>query len=149
MVTGPAPRPLKVTSPLCRSMSSDSDYEIECESVLSTHTQDVKRVVWHPTEDLLASSSYDDTIRIFRNDPNDGDWTCVVTLQGHEPTVWAVDFDATGNLLVSVSDDRTMRIWKRMTSSPEEVRFACVSTIAAYHKRAIYDVSPGINLAAL
>ena len=123
-----------------RSMTTDGDYEIECESVLSSHTQDVKRVIWHPTEDILVSCSYDDTIRIFRNDPNDGDWACCGTIEGHESTVWAIDFDATGNRLVSVSDDRTMRIWTK-SSSTDETRFTCASKLDGYHKRSIYDVS--------
>ena len=28
--------------------------------------QDVKRVSWHPSEDLLASASYDNSVKLYR-----------------------------------------------------------------------------------
>ena len=39
------------------------DDEFECVSVCHGHSQDVKSVVWHPTDELLVSTAYDDTIR--------------------------------------------------------------------------------------
>ena len=45
----------------------------------------------------MASASYDDTIKIWRDD--DDDWYCSDTLEGHESTVWAIDFDKTGDYL--------------------------------------------------
>ena len=50
----------------------DDDEEYECVSVIESHTQDVKKVVWHPSADVLASCSYDDTIKLYRED--DDDW---------------------------------------------------------------------------
>ena len=29
-------------------------------------TQDVKRIAWHPTEDILASASYDNNLKMYR-----------------------------------------------------------------------------------
>lgn len=52
-------------------------------------------VAWHPHKEVLASASYDDTIKIWRED--DDDWYCSDTLQGHTSTVWALDFDASGD----------------------------------------------------
>jgi WD40 repeat protein len=95
----------------------DQDEEFECLSVLSHHTQDVKSVRWHPTEEVarvfcccflrhfthtdfwqvLASASYDDTIRLYRDDPDD--WVCTAVLKGHTSTVWQIAFDATGSRL--------------------------------------------------
>jgi WD40 repeat protein len=40
--------------------------------VLHGHSQDVKCVKWHPSRDLLFSSSYDDTIKVWAED--DDDW---------------------------------------------------------------------------
>ena len=45
----------------------------------------------------MASASYDDTIKIWRDDEDD--WYCSDTLEGHESTVWAIDFDKTGDYL--------------------------------------------------
>lgn len=38
--------------------------EYECVSVLNGHTQDVKMVVWHPSLDILVSTSYDNSIKV-------------------------------------------------------------------------------------
>ncbi|KAL8280785.1 hypothetical protein RQP46_006789 [Phenoliferia psychrophenolica] len=61
--------------------------EFECLAVLMNHTQDVKSLTWHPSEELLASASYDDTIKLFASDPYDDEWTCITTLLSHTATV--------------------------------------------------------------
>lgn len=38
--------------------------DVECVAVLQGHTQDVKMVKWHPTQNWLVSASYDDTIKV-------------------------------------------------------------------------------------
>ena len=78
-----------------KKVIDDSDFE--CISVLQEHAQDVKMVVWHPTDDILASASYDDTIKIWKED--DDDWYCSDTLLGHTSTVWACDFSPKGDKL--------------------------------------------------
>lgn len=43
-------------------------------------------VVWHPKGELLASCSYDDSIKLWVNDGDD--WMCAQTLQGKlQPSV--------------------------------------------------------------
>jgi len=44
--------------------AEDDEYEVAM--VLNSHTQDVKDVVWQPNDDVLASCSYDDTIKIIK-----------------------------------------------------------------------------------
>ena len=58
--------------------SVDDDADYECASVLSSHTQDVKSVKWHPHKDTLLSTSYDNTIKIYEE--QDDDWECINTL---------------------------------------------------------------------
>lgn len=82
--------------------------EFDCAAVLNLHTQDVKKVTWHPHTDLLASASYDNTIKMYKEDPADNDWTCVATLQSHVSTVWSLAFDKSGDRLASSSDDCTV-----------------------------------------
>src|SRR5690606_41162894 len=67
---------------------------------------------------LLASASYDDTIKIWRDD--DDDWYCSATLEGHESTVWSIDFDPSGENLVSASADQTLKIWHRYKPGNKE-----------------------------
>ena len=42
--------------------------------------QDVKMVAWHPDGDVLASASYDDTIKLWIE--SDDEWICAQTLVG-------------------------------------------------------------------
>ncbi|KAJ9077156.1 cytosolic iron-sulfur protein assembly [Entomophthora muscae] len=119
--------------------SVGSDGTFECLSVLQEHTQDVKMVVWHPQLDLLASASYDDTIRIWREDEDD--WACVATLQGHGSTIWAVDFNQAGTHLVSASDDNSIKIWQRLVVGSSHERWECVQTITDCFTRTVYSVS--------
>ena len=79
------------------------DGDWECVAVLSGHNDDVKHVAWHPTEELLASASYDCDIRFWKEEQ--GDWCCVQTLNVHSSTVWALAFNHNGSHLVSVGDD--------------------------------------------
>ena len=37
-------------------------------------------MAWHPTRELLASCSYDDSIRLWVCD--EGDWVCAAVLEG-------------------------------------------------------------------
>ena len=92
------------------TLADDVD-EFECAAVLYGHTQDVKHVRFHPSEDVLLSASYDDTIKVWREDDGGGDWYCAQTLTGHASTVWGLAFDATGRRFVSCSDDLTVAVW--------------------------------------
>ncbi|KAL9064229.1 MAG: hypothetical protein Q9157_007915, partial [Trypethelium eluteriae] len=119
----------------------------ETVAVLQEHEGDVKCVVWHPEEELLASASYDDTVRLYREDLDD--WTCVGILEGHEATVWCVDFEGSdgaglgserdeelseqqrswlkdrkeaGPRLVSCSDDMTTRVWRRVPKQGQDFK---------------------------
>ena len=44
------------------------------------HSQDVKCVAWHPTHQLIASCSYDNSIRLWI--PDDMDWVQAQVLEG-------------------------------------------------------------------
>ena len=67
---------------------------------------------------MLASASYDNTVRLFHEE--DDDWCCFATLQGHESTVWGVCFDTTGTRVASCSDDKTVKIWQEYLPGNQE-----------------------------
>ncbi|KAJ3330989.1 hypothetical protein HDU76_004343 [Blyttiomyces sp. JEL0837] len=125
----------------CGRDKNMGDADFECISVLQEHTQDVKHVAWHPSEEVLVSSSYDDTIRIWRDDEDD--WYSAATLTGHKSTVWASDFNSDGNKLVSVSDDKSIKLWTRdpATSKNGKDSWSCTYTLDDAHTRSIYSVS--------
>lgn len=108
--------------------ANEADDEWETVAVLTEHEADVKSLAWCPdvlgrnkaakgrySADVLASSSYDDTVRIWRED-GDGEWVCVAVLEGHGGTVWGVQWEADPARtnfprLMSFSADKTIRIW--------------------------------------
>jgi len=72
----------------------DDEDNYETVAVLQEHDGDVKCVSWHPDEETcLASASYDEAVRVWREDEADGEWGCVAVLEGHGGTVWCVDWE--------------------------------------------------------
>jgi cytosolic iron-sulfur protein assembly protein CIAO1 len=115
--------------------AGDSEYETV--AVLAEHTGDVKCLAWHPEREVLASGSYDDTVRLWRDVEEEGDWCCIGVLDGHEGTVWGVAWegnnshseDAEGDesvgattkelRLASCSDDLSIRTWRKVSKDRE------------------------------
>jgi WD40 repeat protein len=110
--------------------------EFECLSVCHGHSQDVKCVVWHPSDELLVSTAYDDTMRVWRADEDD--WSCTATLVGHTGTVWCAAFNGDGSRLVSCSDDRSLRLWRY---DDADATFSLLHTIENVSKRPLFAVS--------
>ena len=111
---------------------TDIDYEYLTVAVLSKHTQDVKCVEFHPTKNLLASGSYDNTIGLW--ECLNEDWYFKDILLSHEGTVWDVKW-IEDNLL-SVSDDLTLKLWVLEADN----KYHLNKTISGLHSRTIYTV---------
>ncbi|CAJ2510694.1 Uu.00g063190.m01.CDS01 [Anthostomella pinea] len=105
--------------------ANESDDEWETVAVLNEHDGDVKAVAWCPetnrsgrgrySNDVLASASYDNTVRIWRED-GDGEWVCVAVLEGHDGTVWGLQWEPRPQgqgfpRLMTWSADQSVRIW--------------------------------------
>lgn len=62
----------------------DDDLEVDfgCKAVLNGHSQDVKTVVFHPSDnDELLSGSYDNTIIVWKYDEDQEDYVSLQTLE--------------------------------------------------------------------
>jgi len=124
--------------------NDDDDYM--CSSVLHSHTQDVKKVSWHPTEDILASASYDNNINLYREE--DDEWISTSTLSSHSSTVWSLAWESSGDRLASCSEDCSVKIWKKyppgnkegIPTQGKDPAWKCQYTIAGIHPRSIYDL---------
>lgn len=87
----------------------------QCLQALHGHARAVNQVAFSCNGDILASSSYDLTVRLW--DPCTGN--CLQVLTGHTNCVRAVAFSPAPrfvNILASVSDDGSIRIWDSTTA---------------------------------
>ena len=81
---------------------------------LRGHEYSVWSVVFSPDGHLLASGSYDKTVRVWdltRWRAGGPAPAQPLTLRGHEGWVWRVAFSPDGHLLASGSADTTVRVW--------------------------------------
>ena len=128
-------------NPSSEEYEEDEDEdEWETVAVLQEHDGDVKSVVWCPDvpgrkskyaparrygDDVLASASYDNTVRLWRED-GDGEWVCVAVLEGHEGTVWGVAWEGRPRendkfpRLLSWGADEVIRVWSLKEPDFEE-----------------------------
>ena len=93
--------------------------EIECVKVLDGHERGCNWVCFHPTTNLIASSSDDRKIKLWKY-TNEVAWEHS-TITGHKNNVSAVVFDGKTGALISDSEDKTLRIWNYETKSQLQV----------------------------
>jgi WD40 repeat protein len=122
-------------------IGEEGEDEFETVAVLQEHDADVKCVTWRKDDgagEVLASGSYDDTIRLWRGD-DEGEWSSVAVLEGHQGTVWSLQWEpevsqktflnskGTDNeseynmptqRLLSSSADHSIRVWSKAPTPP-------------------------------
>jgi WD40 repeat protein len=74
---------------------------------LQEHEQSIRAVVFSPDGQLFASSSDDQTIRIWKSATQE----VVQVFRGHKNRIRAIAFSPQGQELVSGSDDGTIKFW--------------------------------------
>lgn len=85
------------------------DEEYECVSVIFSYIQDVKYVVWYLIREMFVLCSYDNIIKLFKEEIDD--WTCCNILEFYIFIVWKISFDQIGYRIVLCSDDKILKIW--------------------------------------
>ena len=75
------------------------------------HAGEVRRVVFSPDGQRLASAGFDRTVRIWDSATGKE----LFALKGHAEAVWGVAFSPDGQRLASGSNDKTVRIWDSAT----------------------------------
>ncbi|KAL0228181.1 hypothetical protein RCL1_004324 [Eukaryota sp. TZLM3-RCL] len=108
------------------------DYEVT--SVLHGHDQDVKNLAWHPSGNIIASCSYDATIRIWKNEG--GLFVADVVLSDHTDTVWSVVFSKNGEFLYSTGADGRLLVYRFECN---EVKLVCDFNLGTKH--CVYELS--------
>ncbi len=83
------------------------------------HTSGVFDVEMHPDQQMIASASGDNTIKLWQPDG-----TLLSTLKGHRETVWTVAFSPNGEWLASGSADNTIILWRQDPSGDSYVPYS-------------------------
>ena len=82
--------------------------EVNCTHVRIEHPAPVHSVAFSPDGQILASGSYDKTVRLWRA----ADGTLLRTLKGHTDWVLSVAFSPDGKALAYGGRDHTVWLWK-------------------------------------
>lgn len=107
-------RPLsKPSAPPSTPPSKPPLRSLRCLNVLMGHTSWVTSVAFSPNAPLVASSSLDDTIKLWNLSTGEE----LATLKGHAKAVNAITISPNGKTLISGSDDYTLKVWNLQNGS--------------------------------
>lgn len=82
--------------------------QLELAHTLKAGTERISSVSFDPRNEILATASYDKTIKLWRFDG-----TLINSIPGHDKAVTSISFSPDGALLASGGKDNTIKIWSR------------------------------------
>ncbi|KAG1659533.1 hypothetical protein FOA52_016156 [Chlamydomonas sp. UWO 241] len=82
-------------------------------ALFAGHSAGIAAAAWSPDSNVLASGSYDTTIRVW----DVWSQSTLHTLDGHTSAVLSITFNADGTLLASCASDGTLRMWDVRTGN--------------------------------
>src|SRR6059058_438720 len=80
------------------------------------HTNFVYSVAFSPNGEVLATGSFDNTIKLWDFKTGKEKFT----LKGHTNAIYCVAFSPNGELLASASQDKTIRLWNVKDGTPSK-----------------------------
>ncbi|MEH2067325.1 MAG: TIR domain-containing protein [Nostoc sp.] len=95
---------------------SEIPFGWQLKHTLRGHNGLISRVEWSLDGTMLASPSFDSTIKLWSVDTGE----CIRTLEGHKGRVWTVAWSPDGKSIASGSADNTIRFWKTETGELEK-----------------------------
>ena len=93
----------------------------ELTHIIDIDVDKVHNVAWNPQRTMLASGSYNKTVKIWDTQT----WKCIQILSGHTDCVNSVMWNSQGTLLASGSGDDTIKIWNTKT-------WTCIQTLEGH-----------------
>lgn len=105
---------------------------------ISNHQDKVWSIIWHPIEDIIASSGSDKRIMIWNLN---GDCLAILD-ECHSRTIRSVAWDFSGNFLAAASFDSTITVWKKKFK--ENLGFECIASLEG-HENEVKSVSFSVS----
>ncbi|VDD81721.1 unnamed protein product [Mesocestoides corti] len=115
---------------VCLWVLEGSTWKFACSSTES-HTRTVRHVSWSPSDNYLATASFDSAVVIWRIVTSEGavDLQSIAILEGHANEVKCVAWAVSGHLLATCGRDKSVWIWE----FDDEEDFQCVSVLQPHN----------------